>query len=415
MLREYITNNKPDLEFVNNFFNINYNSEEKDKFYNFFETHKLFSKTKNKANISRILNIPETTIDHWLKFRSIPFLVKLYNYNSELNKSKNKWLSLNSSRGGLFTGPWVSVPLKINDIDDIKKVINQIKPLDNYNILSDEYKTNDKLFLFFYLLGMTVGDTSKTPIKRKNRTMRRLQLRLTKRYLSCERVGEFTTLCLNSIGLRMNRGKDCPKSKKTEYDFYAWHSQCSLLIEWIFTVVLGMKSNELTTYDKIKCDWLLNIDKKFKVAFLQGLSDSDGYVDITTRRAGIITGPNTDFVMRLFKSMNIKSTKTYFHNGTLGCVNIAINDAYSLPLFNENVRLYRYELMEKVVKAKRLPRPFPEWLSKRINYLISKNYSSTKIIHKILNDYNIIISQGGLKKRVDKMKLLTLGIESTAL
>ena len=95
MLREYITNNKPDLEFVNNFFNINYNSEEKDKFYNFFETHKLFSKTKNKANISRILNIPETTIDHWLKFRSIPFLVKLYNYNSELNKSKNKWLSLN--------------------------------------------------------------------------------------------------------------------------------------------------------------------------------------------------------------------------------------------------------------------------------------------------------------------------------
>jgi hypothetical protein len=407
------------LSFVNNFFNITYDEDEEISFNNFIEAHKLFNKGLNKKQISDELNINHSTICRWINFKSVPFLAKLLEYSEHLKYSKNKWVSLNSTRGGLFIGPWISVPIKINDIKDIEKVLSQIDPLENYYILSNKYKTKDRLFLFFYLLGIIIGDSSKHPIKRKNRINRRIQLRLTKRYPSCKNLGEFTVLCLNNLGLKMNRCKDCPGGKNNTHDFYAWHSQCSLLIEWIFTVVLGFKTNNLTTYDKINCDWLLDIDKKYKIAFVQGLSDSDGYLDITTKRAGIISGPNTDFIIELLSSIGIKSNKYTMkqkRNFHLDFLTMSMYDAYSLPLFNDNVKLYRYNLMKKFIEAKRIPRPFPDWLDKKVNYLISKNYSSTKIINKILEEDNIVISQGGIRKRVNKMKkLVTLGIESTAL
>lgn len=415
LLKNYILKNEPNLKFIDNFFDMDYKKPEEELFYKFFNACKLYNKYLNIKKVSKILKMHPSTIGGWIKFKRTPFLVKLLNYNLKLKTSQNKWLSINSTKGGSFTGPWVSVPLKIKTIKDIKRVLDQIEPLENFNFLSKKYEVKNRLNLFFYLFGVIVGDASKHPISRKNRTTRRIQLRLTKKYPSCEKLGEFTILCLNNLGLRMNRCKDCPKGKRNPYDFYAWHSQCSPLIEWIFTIVLGLNTNKKTTYDKINCNWLLNIDRNFKISFLQGLSDSDGFIDITTRRAGIITGPNTDFVIKLLDTLNIKTKKWHLHKGTLGYVSMNLNKAYSLPLFNESVKLYRYNLMKKIMEARRLPRPFPRWLIEKINSLILKGYSSTKIIHKILNEDNISISQGGIAKRMKKLKTQKiLGIESTA-
>lgn len=267
---------------------------------------------------------------------------------------------------------------------------------------------------------MVVGDTSKPGVKTKFGTTRRIQLRLTKRHKSNERLGEFTCLCMNNIGLRMLRYKDCPRGKMNTHPFYAWCSQHSHFIDWIFKICLGLDNDKKTTYDPINAKWILKTPKEFRIWFLQGLADSDGYVDIKSYQAGIITGPNHKLVQQILTSLNIHSNKSYFEKGTLSVIRINLRDAKKLPLFNPYVKLYRYCLMEKITNAKRYSWHWPEWLGKKVDKYIKKGMSSTQIMHTILKEYDISVGQGGVWKRMKKFKdnnkkLLALGVESTAL
>ncbi|MBT3690615.1 hypothetical protein HOG16_00005, partial [Candidatus Woesearchaeota archaeon] len=158
----------------------------------------------------------------------------------------------------------------------------------------------------------------------------------------------------------------------------------------------------------------------FKISFLQGIADSDGYIDITLYRAGIVTKPNAKFIQRVFDSLGIHSNIGNLHNKTMQQVKIRLEDAYSLPLFNPIVYSYRYQLMEEIINAEKLPHHWPEWLGNKVNNYLDQELSSTKIIKRILDEYNIIIRQSGIKKRKDKLKMekenpIILGIESTAL
>jgi|SRR3989338_6305993 len=88
-------------------------------------------------------------------------------------------------------------------------------------------------------------------------------------------------------------------------------------------------------------------------------------------------------------------------------------------LYKLGVRLYRYNLMKKLIEAKKFSSHWPVWLGKEIDDHIKKGLSSTKIMRLILTKYNITIRSGGLYKRIRKYKMLkkitTIGIESTAL
>ncbi len=394
------------LTFLNFFWGTNFSDKDKKTLKLFLKTHKLKNQNLPIRKISKITNVPKSTTSKWIYGYSIPYIAHYLKYYSKLKPNK-KIISINSTRGGIQTGPWIKIPEKINNFKDIKKVLSQ---LNNKNIEKE----------FGYLLGIMIGDASKHGIKRKNKIARRIQLRLSTKFKTNINLGNHVSYCLKSLGIRINRTKNCPRGKRNPNDFYAWHSQCSPLIDWIFKACLGLKDDELTSYEPIKSKWILNSPKCFKISFLQGVADSDGYIDITQFRAGIVTKPNAEFIQKIFNSLNIHSNVGNLHNKTMQQVKIRLEDAYSLPLFNPIVYSYRYQLMEKAIKANRLRHHWPKWLGNKVNNYLEQDLSSTKIIKRILDEHNIIIRQGGIYKRMQKSKMekenpIILGIESTAL
>jgi len=395
-----------DLTFLNLFWGTNFSDKEKEKLKLFIKSHGLRNKKLSVNDISKKINISKSTITKWFRGESIPYIAHYLRYYNKLKPNK-KIVSINSTRGGLLIGPWIRVSDKINKYSDIIEVLSQ---LNKKNIEKE----------FGYILGIMVGDASKHGIKRKNKVARRIQLRLSTKFKTNLNFGEYVSHCLESMGIRINKTKNCPAGKRNPNDFYAWHSQCSPLINWMFRVCLGLKNTELTSYDKIKSNWILGSPKHFKISFLQGIADSDGYIDITLYRAGIVTKPNAKFIQRVFDSLGIHSNIGNLHNKTMQQVKIRLEDAYSLPLFNPIVYSYRYQLMEEIINAEKLPHHWPEWLGNKVNNYLDQELSSTKIIKRILDEYNIIIRQSGIKKRKDKLKMekenpIILGIESTAL
>ena len=395
-----------DLNFLNFFWGTNFSDKDKKILKLFLKTHELKNQNLPIRKISKITNVPESTTSKWAYGYSIPHIAHYLKYYSELKPNK-KIISINSTRGGIQTGPWIKVPEKINNFKDIKKVLSQ---LNQKNIEKE----------FGYIVGIMVGDASKHGIKRKNRIARRIQLRLSTKYDTNIKMGNHVSNCLKSLNIRINRTKNCPKGKRNPNDFYAWHSQCSSLIDWMFKACLGLKNSELTTYEPIKAKWVINSPNHFKISFLQGIADSDGYIDITQCRAGIVTKPNIKILKSIFDSLNIKYFTGKLHKGNLMQIKIRLEDAYSLPLFNPIVCSYRYQLMKKAIKANKLHHHWPIWLGKKVDNYLKQDLSSTKIINNILNEYNIIIRQGGIQRRKQKLKMerenpTILGIESTAL
>lgn len=345
-------------------------------------------------------------------------LVKFYDPFRELiehqlefgigNFGSFKWISINSSRGGILKGPWLIVPNKIDSYKKILYVIDQIEPMINESRMN-KFQLNRQTIkklrscLFAYFLGVLIGDASKSANKRKFGTTRRISLSLTKKYQSNERFGEFVCLCANSLGLRMDRIKDTPKGKKNKYPFYRWNSQSSMLIQWMFNVCLGLNDNQVTTYDTINANWILNAPKDFRIWFLQGLADSDGFVDLQAFQVGIITQPNTQFIKVVLESLGIRSNIRIF-DGRLEGTMINIQDAYELPVFNPYVNSYRFELLEKLVRSKRICGHWPKWLSDKVNSYLNDGLRGTQIVKKVLNKFNIAIRTKQIYRRTKEMK-----------
>ena len=419
------------LYFLDYFYGINPSEKDKKDAVNFLKVHKLRYNKWSKNKICKQLGISKYKINHWLYDNNFPFIIRLLDVYLSLGKPKEnmKWLSINSTKGGIFIGPWIQVPEKINSIDDIISVIIQLKPLDIFNReLKKIGITNhiDRTLLFLFILGILIGDSSKHGIKREWRMTRRITLRLSKRYPSNEKLGEFTSMCVNSMGLRMGRRKDCPAGKRNPYPFYTWISQSSTLIQWMFHVCLGLNDDERTTYDPIRADWLIHVPNEFKIWFLQGLAESDGFVDISSCQVGIITHPNTDLVRKMLESLSIEPTKRFFTHNKLWSLMININKSYKLPIFNPFIKSYRYKKMEKIYKADRITGHWPKWLNDEILLHIKRGYSGTKLVEKIIDKHNIVVKAQRINKKrrelVDmnkdviknKNEVICLGIESTA-
>lgn len=347
-------------------------------------------------------------------------LVKNYNPFRELdeyrleffgigNVKDSKWVAINSSRGGILKEPWVLVPNELKGFENVLKIINNIQPiivkerLDRFGLTKYDIRSL-RLKLFAYFLGVLIGDASKLADKRKFGTTRRVGLSLTKRYMSNENFGEFVCLCANSLGLRMRRIKDTPKGKRNSHPFYRWSSQSSMLIQWVFNVCLGLNDNQLTTYDSVNSEWVLKSPKDFQIWFIQGIADSDGFIDLQASQAGIITQPNTELIKHVLENLGVNSKKRIF-DGRLEGLMISLEDAYKLPIFNPFVKSYRFKLLEKLVKARRIKGHWPVWLSEKINSYLKDGLRGTQIVEKILNEFDIAIRTKQIYKRTKRLVL----------
>jgi len=396
-------------KFSKYFYDITFNKGDRIKYKNYAKVILNKNKGLTPIQISRSFKIPRKDVKNWYYKNSKLFTIRLLEHYLILGKTKNnmKWASLNSTRGGSFTGPWIEVPTKIQKYNDLNKIIKQLEVLPEFKEKNKFFKISlnsyKKEKLFAYALGFFIGDASKTGINRKQRTARRVCIRLSKRYPTNERMGEFVSLCFNSIGIRMGRRKDCPAGKRNPYPFYTWISQSSALIQWINEVCLGLNNNDRTTYNPVKAKWILKTPNYFKISFLQGLADSDGFVDFSAKQVGILTGPNTKLAKDILNSLNVKTTPRFFKSSKLWSLMMSLNDAYKLPVFNPIIKSYRYQDMEKLFKAKRFHR-HPSWLKEKIDQNIKKGICGTALVKKILYEDKIAISIDSIQRRTKKLK-----------
>lgn len=406
-LVEYLKNNST-IIFVNYFYGIFLDEKDISDFNDYRKVILLRSKDLSCSEISKLINVSRRKIEHWVYDNNRPFIIRLLEHYLILGKPKRdlKWLSINSTRGGLFTGPWIQVPIKVNNYNDVRLVIKQLTRL-NHNqnkLFNKNLIYNKKENLFAYLLGVMVGDASKTGIKRKQRVIRRICLRLSKRYPTNEKFGEFVRISVNELGLRMNKCKDCPAGKKSIHPFYTWISQSSPLFQWIFNGCLGLENNELTTYNPIRAKWILGSSRDFKISFLQGLADSDGFVDFSSHQVGIITEPNTYLIKNIFDSLNVKSTPKLFTRNKLWALMINANDAYRLPIFNPIIKSYRYEYLEKLFKARKFSGHWSLWLKEKVKENLKEGINGTNLVKKVIEEEGIAIRTKNIRRIAKKLE-----------
>jgi hypothetical protein len=263
-------------------------------------------------------------------------------------------------------------------------------------------ETGVRLRLVGYLLGIMVGDAS----KRKPSSLRKMfiELQLTKRHPDNVRLGEFVGLCANAGGVRFNRIADRFVGPRVPYGRFHWKSENSEFIYWLFTRCLGLGLGELTTWNPVNLEWILRSPRYFRIWFLQGLADSDGYVHLENREVHVIVSPNAELMAKVLTSLGIRYSRAISKG--LDILRISIDNAWRLPIFSPYVKSYRFRLVERLASAKRLRRgPWPSWLVLRVEILAKRNLTTKEIMLDILSEHNLFIRAANVRRHTKYVRL----------
>ena len=324
---------------------------------NFCQFVDLHGKGVGVKEVAKTLSVHRSTILMWRKGINTPYLAKVA--NSVFGKSLSpgwKLLPLRIASGGNEQKNWIRVPESIHGYYDILSVIRQTKPLnETYERavkfgLSEQHLRPMRAQLFAYLLGMMLGDTAKLGGKGPRFSSMHIDLQLTKKKPSNYLLGTFLCACANSLGFAMNRIRDKQPSGDTRTSrvptpAYRWMSERSPLLAWMFSVGLGMKWNETTTKNSVRMHWIFDTPYNFRKRFVQAVADSDGTV--RPYSVEIVSVPNTEFIIRLLRSLGMTSAHARTENGKPLRSVVTIKEAAKLPIFNEFTHGYRYQKLQK--------------------------------------------------------------------
>jgi len=256
--------------------------------------------------------------------------------------------------GGGDPSGWVQVPETIRSYSDVVQVINQIQPLEEtYRRASLFGLTKGQVQelrpeLFAYQLGIMVGDSGKLGGQQPRYSSMNLDLQLTQKRPTNERLGEFVMLCANSLGIGMERKGDKQPSGQTRKSrepapAYRWGSERSPLLAWMFFVCLGLSWDETTTTHQLRMGWIFDTPRAFRVRFLQGTADSDGC--IKGYEVEIESVPNAQFFANLLQGLGMRTAHVSYEGGEPLKTMVSRREASTLPIFNEFIKSYRYQKM----------------------------------------------------------------------
>lgn len=327
-------------------------SKRLEKFCRFVSMH---TRGSGVREIASALGVHRSTVAEWRKGTDQPYLLKLAVAASEHDlRPAMKLIPIHLTSGAAVQKDWIYVPTQIGSFEDITRVVDQLPTLpaavglaDCFGIGRDRL-AGMRLELFAYLLGMMAGDASKSGGKQERFASMNLELQLTLKHQSNERLGNFVCMCANSLGINMARIRDKQPSGSTRFGrqpsaAYRWRSERSPFLAWVFSVCLGLKWNQLTSYDRLRMDWIFGSPTVFRIRFVQALADSDATVKPS--EVVITSVPNSEFVTKILSSLGMSSAHTLFEGGIALRSMVNRREASRLPILNEFVRGYRFEAL----------------------------------------------------------------------
>jgi len=324
---------------------------------NFCQFVHLHGKGVGVKAVAKTLGVHRSTILKWRQGINQPYLAKVA--SSVFGKSLSpgwKLLPLRITSGGNEQKDWIRVPESIHGYNDILSVIRQTKPLEQTYDRAAKFGLSHHRIqrmrheLFAYLIGMMLGDSGKLGGKEQRFSSMHLDLQLTKKKPSNYKLGDFVCTTANSLGFAMNRIRDkqpsgATRTSRVPTPAYRWMSERSPLLAWMFSVGLGLKWNETTTLNTVRMDWILETPYNFRKRFIQAVADSDGTV--RPYSVEIVSVPNTEFIIRLLRSLGMTSAHARTENGKPLRSVVTIKEAAKLPIFNEFTHGYRYQKLQK--------------------------------------------------------------------
>lgn len=388
---EFLESSKNPVEFLNYIWKEVSGAERKN-----FEKFCKFVKLKDSIpsfELANRIGKSYSTVSKWKRRVSAPILLRWLELYLKFGKPKenHKWLFINLDINNTPLSRPIEVPEKIDSWNYVKNVIKQLKPLNDGHFVKEMSKEE----CLGFILGMIVGDAGKHGINKDS-----IHLAFSKRYESNKNLGEFFCQCLRKLGFKARRIKDYKNS-------YKWISQSSPFFNWIYTVALGLKITENTTFHPIKAKWILNSPKNFIKRFLQGIFESDGSVSY---EAGITCAcfPNNELIKSLLNYFDVKPYFVPIKDGKWELLELGgvrqLKKLHNI-IFVPELKTIKYQIIEKILNADKVNGTggrLPSEIKNKIIDLIKRDYKIYKIIKRILLDNNFYVSRNTIEHYIGK-------------
>jgi len=329
--------------------------------WRFCEFVRLHHEGVGVEEISTKLSTHRSSVAQWREGTDQPYLIRALNDTHAVSPRPGwKLLPTHLSSGGSSPSGWIQVPQAVQSFDDILYVLKQLRPLDEtyqraalFGITRAQVQLM-RPELFAYLLGIMVGDSGKLGGEQSRYSSMNLDLQLTLKRVTNERLGEFVLMTANCLGIEMDRRRDKQPTGATaraEHPSaaYRWSSERSPLIAWMFSAGLDLGWEETTTTHPVRMNWILETPRQFRLRFVQGIADSDGCVKNYV--VEIASVPNADFLARVLQSLGATTAHTAYEGGDPLKTRLNAKQASTLPIFNEFVNSNRYQ---KLMSGKKL-------------------------------------------------------------
>jgi transposase-like protein len=371
-----------------------------EKFFRFLERYP----TGGLINdIAREFGIGKSTIAAWLNISQLPTEVK---YASLIPRGAPaegwKWLPLRLNSRLNIPERFIQVPIEISSPSDIHRVLEQIRPLRTSQKIEHEKqirKVSDHVS-FMYLLGLIVADGS---FDSDTDWSSRVTLYASKKYPWSLRIGDGFCYTMGRIGISVGRRKDSVRTRKCRIrSCRVWASEASPLIMWVKKTLLGLGTSSVKKEEEIRAEWILSMPREWRVGFIQGLADGDGYASIRSMSAGIATVTNQKFYARIFASLGIEAAiesnrvKIRKHNEIL--------KARELSLFMQASGRQRKldDLCDIIRILDRSHCRVPDDEAKLVLYLHSLGHSCGEVSEILWYDYDIARSPRSIERIVHR-------------
>jgi len=395
--------------FADDFWNPKVDESDTVMYNRFLEILKLSKNGLNGDEIGRILHM--NNVRKYIKGEKMSFLAILRKEHDRLGRppAGYQWLPLGLKPRGTPNGAWIRVPTKITGMGEISSVLAQrttsrsaFSGMSEFGYKSTQELLNEKTLLFGFLTGAFIGDAGKHRKGESRFQSKSLSLMLSQNKQNSYRFGQFTTLCTQaSLGLEMHRIADAPVSKFRYSDSacFQWISPASPLVGWLFHGCLGLGPVELTTYDPVRMDWLLETPYAFKTAVLQGVSESDGWVDAGADTACFVSSPNTPLFSSVLNSLGLRHR---VDRRAVDVTRVPTEEAAKLPMFNPRIRSVYFEQMEIMSHAVRLPerQRLPDEVIHWIRELATRTRTLSSVCLELARLHGVKLTNQTVKKYI---------------